>query len=138
MVEVLDEMMVFSLTCSSTSASTACLTLGFSNIFFFFSSRRRHTRWTGDWFRRVLFRSGERLRSTLVVSEMALSTVLLVGALLLVRSVVELQRWNAGFDPKGLYALTFRPSPSTFATPAARSEERRVGKECTSGRPSSR
>src|SRR6266487_4966035 len=25
---------------------------------FFFSSRRRHTRWTGDWsFRRVLFRS---------------------------------------------------------------------------------
>src|SRR5690348_17971783 len=26
--------------------------------FFFFSSRRRHTRWTGDWsFRRVLFRS---------------------------------------------------------------------------------
>src|SRR5437762_3914866 len=26
-------------------------------ICFFFSSRRRHTRYIGDWFRRVLFRS---------------------------------------------------------------------------------
>jgi putative ABC transport system permease protein len=65
-------------------------------------------------------RRGERLRSTLVVSEMALSTVLLVGALLLVRSVIELQRWNAGFDPAGLYALSFKLPPSSFATPAAR------------------
>src|SRR6266581_9195001 len=34
---------------------------------FFFSSRRRHTRWTGDWkFRRVLFRS---LRAGLLAQE---------------------------------------------------------------------
>ena len=65
-------------------------------------------------------RRGERLRSTLVVSEMALSTVLLVGALLLARSVIELQRWNAGFDPKGVYGLTFRLPSAGFATPAAR------------------
>jgi putative ABC transport system permease protein len=65
-------------------------------------------------------RRGERARSTLVVSEMALSTVLLVGALLLVRSLIELQRWNAGFDPKGLYALNFQLPSSAFATAAAR------------------
>jgi putative ABC transport system permease protein len=51
---------------------------------------------------------------------MALSTVLLVGALLLVRSMIELQRWNAGFDPKGLYGLSFELPPSAFATAAAR------------------
>src|SRR5690348_17978606 len=33
-------------------------------LLFFFSSRRRHTRWTGDWeFRRVLFRSCELERA---------------------------------------------------------------------------
>jgi len=50
-------------------------------------------------------KSGERLRSSLVVTEMALSAMLLVGAALLVRSVVELQRMDLGFNPKNLYAL---------------------------------
>lgn len=65
-------------------------------------------------------RRGERVRSTLVVSEMALSTVLLVGALLLARSVIELQRWNAGFEPKGLYGLNFALPSGRFSTPPAR------------------
>ena len=65
-------------------------------------------------------RRGERLRSTLVVSEMALSTVLLVGALLLARSVIELQRWNAGFEPKGLYGLNFALPSGRYSTPSAR------------------
>src|SRR5437762_7561353 len=30
-------------------------------ICFFFSSRRRHTRYIGDWFRRVLFRSHQNV-----------------------------------------------------------------------------
>jgi putative ABC transport system permease protein len=47
-----------------------------------------------------------RLRSALVITEMALSMTLLVGATLLVRSVVHLQLSNPGFEPAGLYAIT--------------------------------
>jgi putative ABC transport system permease protein len=41
----------------------------------------------------------------LVMSEMAVSTVLLVGASLLVRSIVHLQRVDPGFDPVRLYSV---------------------------------
>ena len=51
---------------------------------------------------------GLRLRSVLVAAEVALSLVLLAGAGLLFRSLVELQGVDAGLDPKGL--LTFRLS----------------------------
>ena len=40
-----------------------------------------------------------RMRSALVVLELALATVLLTGAMLMVRSFLELQRVNPGFDP---------------------------------------
>ena len=46
-----------------------------------------------------------RTRSLLVVTEMALCTILLVGAMLLLRSVMHLQRLDPGFDPQGLYSL---------------------------------
>lgn len=46
-----------------------------------------------------------RLRSLLVVTEMALSTTLLVGATLLVRSAIHLQTMDPGFDPRGLYSV---------------------------------
>jgi putative ABC transport system permease protein len=45
---------------------------------------------------------GRRMRSLLVVAEVALSLVLLLGAGLLLRSLSALQRTDVGFDPEGL------------------------------------
>jgi putative ABC transport system permease protein len=46
--------------------------------------------------------AARRLRSTLIVLEIAMSLVLLVGAGLLVRSFIALQRMPLGFEPRGL------------------------------------
>jgi len=65
-------------------------------------------------------RRQSRLRGSLVVSEIALSASLLVGASLLVRSVVRLQTMDAGFDPRGLYGISVMLPEKGYATPAAR------------------
>jgi putative ABC transport system permease protein len=75
----------------------------------------------------IFSRRGERLRSTLVISEMALTAVLLVGATLLVRSVIELQRSDLGFDSRNLHAFILDLPDNRYATPAAK----RVGLEET-------
>ena len=49
-----------------------------------------------------------RLRGTLVIGQLALSTMLLAGAILLVRTVFEFERVRLGFDPRDLYAVSFR------------------------------
>ena len=57
-----------------------------------------------------------RLRRVLVAAEVALSLLLLVGAGLLIKSFMRLQRVDAGFDPSGV--LTMR-----IVVPAARYSE---------------
>ncbi|HLG56234.1 MAG TPA: ABC transporter permease [Vicinamibacterales bacterium] len=47
-----------------------------------------------------------RLRTGLVVAEVTLSTLLLIGAGLLVRSYSGVQRVNPGFDPAGVLTMT--------------------------------
>ena len=65
----------------------------------------------------------KRLRDTLVVSEVALSLALLVGAGLLFRSLAQLQRVEPGFQPGGVLAfdVTLRHQGS-YRGPAERSQ----------------
>jgi len=65
-------------------------------------------------------RRADRVRSLLVLSEMALSAMLLVGASMLIRSVINLQHTDPGYAPDGLYALRL-----TFPHSAASDSMRR-------------
>jgi len=55
--------------------------------------------------------SGVRLRRGLAAAELALATLLLIGAGLLLRSFMNLRRVDVGFEPRGL--LTFQLAPPT-------------------------
>jgi len=59
-----------------------------------------------------------RVRSLLVVSEIALALVLLVGAGLLVRSFLKLQAVNPGFNPQNLLTGRISLSDSKYETEA--------------------
>ena len=60
-------------------------------------------------------RRHNRLRSLLIVGEVALSVVLLAGAGLLFRSFMQLQSVNAGFNPEQLLTLRLTPSGPQYA-----------------------
>src|SRR5207302_11504553 len=62
---------------------------------------------------------GRRLRGALVVGEVALSGTLLVGALLLIHALFELQRANLGFDARNLYSVNFTPNDKQAASSRA-------------------
>jgi len=61
------------------------------------------------------------MRSALIVSEVALSLMLLVGAGLLIHSFWRLLKTDAGFDPKGVLALDVPLSRTTYKTPELQS-----------------
>jgi putative ABC transport system permease protein len=62
--------------------------------------------------------SGNRTRSILVVSEVALSLILLVGAGLMIRSFQRLHGVNPGFDSRNVLTMTAMVSRAKFPLPA--------------------
>jgi putative ABC transport system permease protein len=65
--------------------------------------------------------SGRRLRAMLVLGEVALSSVLLIAAALLVTSLVRLQQSSPGFDTRGTAAGLVNLPPEQYATPERQS-----------------
>lgn len=63
-----------------------------------------------------------RARAVLVISEMALSTTLVVCATMVIRSVINLQQADLGFAPINLYSVVITPSTSQYPNAAARTE----------------
>ena len=64
-------------------------------------------------------RARNRLRAALVVAEVALSLMLLVGASMFVRSIVNIYSADAGIDTRSLMTLRLFMSGDAYATPAA-------------------
>ncbi len=60
-------------------------------------------------------RRTQRLRSAMVVLQVALALVLVCGAGLLVRSFVSLRRLDPGYDPKGLFTARIELSQTKYA-----------------------
>jgi len=63
--------------------------------------------------------SGSKTRGLLVVSEVALSLVLLIGAGLMVRTLWQLSNIQPGFDPHGVLTMSVSVPANKFATPSA-------------------
>src|SRR5690348_18168505 len=88
---------------------------------FFFSSRRRHTRWTGDW------------SSDVCSSDLAIDSVGLCARE--ESRVASAKAYGVDGAEKGsveLPAALFDQQVNEHLLYQARSEERRVGKECRS------
>jgi putative ABC transport system permease protein len=61
-------------------------------------------------------RAGTRVRQTLIVAEIALSVMLLLGAGLLMRSFVNLQRTDLGFEPGGILTMRLTLPQQKYAS----------------------
>src|SRR5437879_11594361 len=95
--------------------------------YFFFSSRRRHTRYIGDW-------SSDVCSSDL--ASIPQSNTVLTGTTALVQDTRTFQaqyqqNWSFGLNAQMSYASQYTKLNSQFfnLNPYSRSEERRVGKE---------
>ncbi len=64
--------------------------------------------------------SRSRMRSALVVAEVALALLLLIGAGLMVRSFILLNHVNPGFNEKGVLTASITLPPSRYPEPAQR------------------
>ncbi len=62
-------------------------------------------------------RGRDRLRGLLVVSEVALALLLMIGAALMIRSLLNLQHVNPGFDADGVLTASVNLPVSKYATP---------------------
>jgi putative ABC transport system permease protein len=62
------------------------------------SLKRAGSRWLSE--------GGQQLKNALVISEMALALVLLIGAGLMLKSLVRLRSVNPGFNPRDLFTMT--------------------------------
>ena len=80
------------------------------------------------------FRSG-KLRSVLVVTEMALALVLVIGAALLIRTFMKLEAVDPGFDTHNVLTMTMSISGDRFQkicrSRAARPRRRRAHRDGT-------
>ncbi len=69
--------------------------------------------------------AGGRLRSAVVVAEVALSFVLLIGSGLMLRSFLTLQRTDAGFDAQNVETFAVRFAGPRYADPEVRAAFKR-------------
>src|SRR5689334_23483836 len=97
---------------------------------FFFSSRRRHTRWNCDWSSDVCSSDLRSSASTLRLSRATKPTGLPLSWRFPPRETHELPGRETNCPRRGTTSPLWSCAPSG---PHARSEERRVGKECRSG-----
>ena len=62
-------------------------------------------------------RAAQRVVAGLVVAEVALAVLLVLGAALLVRSILELRQVDVGFDPDGVVAITLSLPGARYPAP---------------------
>lgn len=65
-------------------------------------------------------RSYTRFADTLIIAEVAFSLILLVGAALMLRTFLNLESLNPGFEPRGLVAVTISLPTDKYPSSAAR------------------
>ena len=83
-----------------------------------FQATRRELRESLSESARTVTGRNERLRSALVVSEIALTLVLLTGAGLLLKSFLRIQSVDPGFRPENVLTVTVDLPDSRYRTPA--------------------